>query len=151
MDLRIGLILIIGMPVCVALLQLLSPAVTRRSRAEQDIIGKVAALASDLVRGLRPLKGIGAEDQASLRYVEISQRAKTARIRTATSFGYMFGASSFVGVLFLAIVAGVGGNAAINGDITIGELISIVGLVQFLSEPVVIIGECSAEFGRGCT
>ena len=148
-DLRIGLILIIGMPVCIALLQLLSPAVTRRSRTEQDIIGKVAALASDLVRGLRPLKGIGSEDQASLRYVEISQRAKTARIRTATSFGYMFGASSFVGVLFLAIVAGVGGNAAFNGDISIGELISIVGLVQFLSEPVVIIGECSAEFGRG--
>ena len=147
-DLRIGLILVLGMPVCIGLLQLISPIVTRRSRTEQDIIGKVAALASDLVRGLRPLKGIGAEDQAALRYTEVSQRAKTARIHTATSFGFMFGASSLVGGLFLAVVAGVGGTAAINGDITIGQLVSIVGLVQFLSEPVTIIGEVSAEFGR---
>ncbi|MBC7595941.1 MAG: ABC transporter ATP-binding protein [Kineosporiaceae bacterium] len=147
-DVRIGLILVFGMPVCIGLLQLISPTVTRRSRTEQDIIGKVAALASDLVRGLRPLKGIGAEDRASLRYTEVSQRAKTARIHTATSIGFMFGASSLVGGLFLAIVAGVGGTAAINGDISIGQLVSIVGLVQFLSEPVTIIGEVSAEFGR---
>lgn len=147
-DVRIGLILVLGMPVCIGLLQLISPTVTRRSRIEQDIIGKVAALASDLVRGLRPLKGIGAEDQAVLRYTEVSQLAKTARIHTATSFGFMFGASSLVGGLFLAVVAGVGGTAAINGDITIGQLVSVVGLVQFLSEPVTIIGEVSAEFGR---
>lgn len=147
-DVRIGLIIVIGMPICIALLQLISPVVTRRSRTEQDIIGKVAALASDLVRGLRPLKGIGAEDQASLRYAEVSQQAKRARIQTATSFGFLFGASSFVGVLFLAIVAGAGGTAAINGDISIGQLVSIVGLVQFIAEPVALIGEATAEFGR---
>lgn len=147
-DLRIGLIVAIGMPACLSLTQLITPLVTQRSKAEQSTIGKASALASDLIRGLRPLKGIGAERQASGRYVVASQRAKAARLHTVNSMGLMFGVSGVIGTMFLAIVAGVGGSAALNGDISIGQLVAVVGLVQYLSEPVYLIGESTAEFGR---
>lgn len=148
MDLRIGLLAFIGLPAALGAIQLLSPVVSRRSRTEQDKIGKVAALASDLVRGLRPLRGIGAEKQAVRRYRELSQDATIARIGTASSFGYLFGASSLVGGLFLAAVAGLAGSDVANGHLRIGQLIAIVGVTQFLSEPIALIGEATAEFGR---
>lgn len=147
-DVRIGLIVAIGMPVSLSLTQFITPMVTQRSKAEQSTIGLASALASDLIRGLRPLKGIGAERQASGRYVVASQRAKAARLHTVNSMGLMFGVSGVIGTMFLAIVAGVGGSAALNGDISIGQLVAIVGLVQYLSEPVYLIGESTAEFGR---
>lgn len=147
-DLRIGLVALIGLPLCLGAIQMLGPVVARRSRTEQDKIGKVAALASDLVRGLRPLRGIGAEKQAVRRYRELSRDATTARIRTASSFGYLFGASSLVGGLFLALIAGLAGTEVANGQLSIGELIAMVGVVQFLAEPISVIGEATAEFGR---
>jgi len=148
MDLRIGLVTLLGLPACLGALQLITPVVSRRSHAEQDKIGKVAALASDLVRGLRPLRGIGAEKQAVRRYRLLSRDAMKARIGTATSFSYLFGASSLVGGVFLAVVAGLAGSAVRDGSLSIGQLIAIVGVVQLLADPITIIGEASAEYGR---
>lgn len=147
-DVRIGLVIALGLPACLALMQFVTPMVTQRSKAEQSTIGKASALASDLIRGLRPLKGIGSERQAAGRYVTTSQRAKEARLHTVNAMGLMFGGAGFVSTLFLAIVAGMGGSAAINGDISIGQLVAMVGLVQYLSEPAYLIGESTAEFGR---
>ena len=67
-NLPLGLAVLIGVPVLVAGLQVLSPLLTRRATAAQEAAGSTTALATDLVRGVRALRGIGAMDSAATAY-----------------------------------------------------------------------------------
>ncbi|GAA1725685.1 ABC transporter ATP-binding protein [Aeromicrobium alkaliterrae] len=145
-DVTLALVILFGLPVTVAITQLVSPAIARRTSREQAAIARVAGIAGDLIAGIRPLKGIGAERTASGRYREASRAARRSSIVTARSWGYMSGLTTLVSGLFLALVALLAGTRAIDGDLSLGELVAIVGLTQFLAEPIKLLGDLSAQF-----
>jgi putative ABC transport system ATP-binding protein len=135
-DVPLGLAVLIGVPLLVAGLQVLSPLLTRRAAAAQEAAGTTTALATDLVRGVRALRGIGAMDSAAGMYRTSSTATLRASLRAATTNGVYQGITAAVSGLFLAVVAGFAGWLALDGTISIGELITVVGLAQFVAEPV---------------
>ncbi|NLE78075.1 MAG: ABC transporter ATP-binding protein [Rhodococcus sp.] len=135
-DVQLGLAVLIGTPVILGLLQLSAPLITRRAADQQSAIARVSAMATDLVSGLRPLRGIGAESAASARYRDASGQALGATLRTAKSTGVYTGVAMTVSALLSVAVAALGGWFALEGRITIGELITVVGLSQFFIEPL---------------
>ncbi|WP_229051523.1 ABC transporter ATP-binding protein [Aeromicrobium sp. Leaf350] len=145
-DVTLALVILLGLPVTVAITQIVSPAIARRTSREQAAIARVAGIAGDLIAGIRPLKGIGAETTASGRYREASRAARHSSIVTARSWGYMSGLTTLVSGLFLALVALLAGGRAIDGELSLGELVAIVGLTQFLAEPIKLLGDLSAQF-----
>lgn len=147
-DLAVGLVVLIGVPAIVAIIQVASPLVARRTHAQQERTATATGLATDLVQGLRPLKGIGGEDVATARYRGASQDAAGATIGLARSWGYLTGMTTGLSGVLLAVVVLLAGTRALDGDITIGQLIAVVGLAQFLAEPITALGELSAEFAR---
>ncbi|MEK8104713.1 hypothetical protein NKG94_05060 [Micromonospora sp. M12] len=60
--------------------------------------------------------------------------------------GLHLGLTTTVNGLFLATVAGVAGWLALQGRLTIGELVAVVGLAQFIAEPVQTLGYCVQLF-----
>ncbi|MFI5425501.1 ATP-binding cassette domain-containing protein [Aeromicrobium sp. UC242_57] len=64
----------------------------------------------------------------------------------ARSWGYLAGLTTGLSGLLLAAVALVAGTRALDGGITVGQLIALVGLTQFLAEPIAGLGEISAQF-----
>lgn len=144
-DLVLGLVVLLGVPSVLVLLQVITPAVARRSGAQQALLARTTGVATDLVRGVRSLKGIGAEAVASERYRRTSREAQRAGIRTADSYGLVAGVTTGLSTLFLAVVALVAGLLAVEGRITLGELVAIVGLTQFLAEPLRYLGDLLAE------
>lgn len=144
-DLVLGLVVIVGVPLMLALTQVITPVIARRSRAQQSRIAAAAGMATDFVRGMRVIKGVGAEDVASARYRVRSGEARNASIRTATSTGAMRGLSMVLSGLFLAVVALLAGLRALDGQITIGELITVVGLTQFLAEPMMMLAAVGTQ------
>ncbi len=144
-DLTIGIVVLVGVPVVLVLIQVVTPLIARHTSDQQAGIAKATGVATDLVKGLRPLKGVGAEDVATSRYRAHSGSARDASIRTAQSMGYLFGLTATLSGLFLGLVAYLAGTRALDGTISIGELIAIVGLTQFLAEPITGLGETSAQ------
>ncbi|MGY1806241.1 ABC transporter transmembrane domain-containing protein [Blastococcus sp. SYSU D00669] len=144
-DVVVGLVVLGGVPAVVAATLLLAPRIERRSGEHQAAVARATGVATDLVRGLRPLKGIGAEDAAAARFRTESRRARTASIAMARSVGALSGLSVALGGLLLAAVALLAGRAALAGDIGTGELIAIVGLAAFLSGPIQWLGELGAQ------
>jgi len=140
-DVVLGIVVLIGAPALVALVQVMGPWLTRRNVVQQEATGATTALATDLVRGGRALRGVGAEANAVERYRLSSQRTLLATIAAARTGGVYQAATTLASGLFLALVAGLSGWFAINGRISVGELITIVGLAQFLGEPVRGLGE----------
>jgi putative ABC transport system ATP-binding protein len=147
-DLFVAVVVLVGVPLVLVCTQVLAPRLAHRSHARQEAIGRATGLATDLVRGLRPLKGIGAEDEANARYRTQSREAMGASIAAARWEGLLYGVTNALSVAFLAVVALVAGHRALGGAMSIGELVSVVGLAQFVAEPMGMIAYMVAQLAR---
>lgn len=134
-DLPLGLMVLIGVPVVVFGLQLTAPMIARRVEDQQAEIGRATALATDLISGHRPLQGIGAQSNAAARYRVASRRALAATLRAARIQSAHSGAATAAGALAAMTVAVAAAYLAIHGDLSVGQLVTVIGLAQFLIEP----------------
>lgn len=141
-NLLLCLVVVIGVPLLMAGLQLLGPLLTRRSEERQQTAGLAAAQAADFLRGLRPLRGFGGEQNAIERYRSASQASLTAAVAAVRTTAGFLGATTLMSGLLLALVGGLSGWFALQGAITVGQLITVVGLAAFVSDPVLTIAHC---------
>ncbi|MFJ8187829.1 ABC transporter ATP-binding protein [Streptomyces sp. NPDC096105] len=141
-DVPLGLGVLAGVTFSVLLNGWIGPRLTRHSAALQEATGRVTALAADLLGGLRTLRGIGARGAASDRYRATGEEALQAGLRTATTTGLHRGVTTTSSGLFLAAVAGFAGWSALDGRLTVGQLVTVVGLAQFIAEPLNTLGFC---------
>ena len=140
-DVPLGLVVLIGTPLILSALQFGGPVITRRVADQQELAGQATAMSADLVAGLRPLRGIGAQDAASARYRTVSQDALAATLRATRSQSIFIGFSNAMSALLAVGVAVVAGWFALKGHISIGGLITVIGLAQFLLEPFSTMAE----------
>lgn len=132
----LGLIVLIGAPVVVGLMGLFSGRYARDSRIYQTLLAGTVGRATDLVAGYRVIKGVGVEGEATRRYREASQETLTGAYRNLGLLGrFLIGSETIAGA-FVAAVAGLAGLFAINGQLTVGGLIAVVGLTQTLLPPM---------------
>ena len=142
---QVGLLVLIGAPLILWLLDKAGGPLRRRSESEQEAAGQAAASAADLVAGLRVVKGIHVEREALNRYRGASGRALAAVITARRSQGEYIGAMEAVAAVFVVIVGVVAGSMAVAGAMTVGQLITVVGLTQFVMGPLSALG---TNFGR---
>ncbi|WP_205474350.1 ABC transporter ATP-binding protein [Nocardioides sp. SYSU D00038] len=135
-DVQVALVILLGVPTVLVVTQVLAPRLARRSGERQEALGRATGTATDLVRGLRPLKGIGAEDEAVRRYRATSRDAVRASVAAAGWQGALYGVTLAISGAFLALVALLAGSRALDGTLSVGELVAIVGLAQFVAEPM---------------
>lgn len=132
----LGLLVIIGTPAIMAILALASHKIGARTREQQRLVARATAKASDLIRGLRPLHGFGGNAPAFRGYRDVSTVARDQSIRVARAEGSYWGLSVGLNALLAASISLLGGWYAFGGDITIGELVAVVGIAQFIIEPL---------------
>ncbi|MEV4350266.1 ABC transporter ATP-binding protein [Actinoplanes sp. NPDC049596] len=134
-SLPLGLIVLIATPIVLAVLNLTAPLIARRVGDQQRQAGKATSVATDLVTGLRPLRGIGAEDAAAERYRTVSRLSLAATVRAARTQNAYQGVSTLLSMLLAGGIAITAGWFALTGRITIGQFITVIGSAQFLIEP----------------
>lgn len=144
----LGLLVLLGAPPLLWVAHLLGQPLERRSGAERERAAHAVGIATDLVAGLRVLKGLGAEAVAVDRYRRTSRDARTATIRAAWAQAWHDGGMLALNGLFLVLVALVGGRLAADGRITVGELIAAVGLAQYLLGPLALFSWVNGEFAQ---
>ncbi|OZM78813.1 ABC transporter ATP-binding protein [Pseudonocardia sp. MH-G8] len=135
-DVPLGLAVVLGTPLVLVLLHFGAPLITRRIQHQQETAGEAASVATDLVSGLRPLRGIGAQSAATQRYRDVSRRSLRATLRAARTQCGFEGISATAGNLLAAGIAIAAGGLALDGALTIGQFVTVIGLAQFLVEPL---------------
>jgi putative ABC transport system ATP-binding protein len=144
----IGLTVVLGVPVVMLVVQHLSAPLVVRAEAHQEAIGRTAGVAADLLSGLRVLKGIGGGPAAAATYRRASGSTLRAALDATRLRSAYTGLTFTVAGAFLVVVAWIGGHQALNGDITVGELVAAIGLTQFLLGPLgrlALTGEVLAQ------
>ncbi|EFG64486.1 ABC transporter, ATP-binding protein [Streptomyces sp. SPB074] len=145
----LGLVVLLGTPVLLWTGHLLSKPLERRSEAEQDRAAGAAGVAADLVSGLRVLRGLGAQDAAVERYRRTSRTSLLATLRAARAESWQSGLVLALTGCFLALIAWVGGRLALDGSLSLGQLVSAVGLALFLVGPLETFAWVNAELAQG--
>ncbi|MEV6346488.1 ABC transporter ATP-binding protein [Actinoplanes sp. NPDC051851] len=135
----LGLIVLIATPVVLGVLALTGPMISRRVAEQQERGGRATSLATDLVTGLRPLRGIGAQDAAADRYRTVSRDALGATLRAARTQNVYQGVSTGLSTLLAGGIAIAAGWFALTGRISVGQFITVIGSAQFLIEPFGIL------------
>ncbi|WP_371626711.1 ABC transporter ATP-binding protein/permease [Streptomyces sp. NBC_01116] len=148
-SLPLGLLVLIGAPVLMALGHFLARPLQYRSEAEQEQAAHASGVAADLVAGVRVLKGLRAERAAVDRYRATSQASREANVRAARAAALQTGLMLTLTGSFIALVALVGGRLVLSGSIGLGALVSAVGLALFLPGPIGMLAWVGAELAKG--
>ncbi|HTI22566.1 MAG TPA: ABC transporter ATP-binding protein [Kutzneria sp.] len=144
----LGLLVLLGTPPILYIAHLIGKPLERRSEAEQERSAFASGVATDLVAGLRVLKGVGAERAAVDRYRRTSQDSLRATLRAARAQAWHNGALLALTGIFIAVVALVGGTLAAAGSISIGDLVAAVGLAQYMITPFSIFSWVNGELAQ---
>ncbi|MFI6812946.1 ABC transporter transmembrane domain-containing protein [Nonomuraea sp. NPDC050328] len=147
-SLPLGALVLVGTPLLLWLGHLLSRPLERRSAAEQEQAARASGVAADLVAGLRVLKGLRAERAAVERYRRTSRDSLAATLRAARAQALQSGVVLTLTGVFVAITAYAGARLAQEGTISLGQLVSAVGLALFLIGPLQMLAWVSAELAQ---
>lgn len=135
-DVSLGLGLMIALAVLVTGVQLLSPYLERRLTARQQAVGLAAAVASDLLTGLRSLRGFGGVAEAIVRYRTASRVSLTATVRATGSTAVVVAVSRLATGVLVVLTAAVAAGYALQGRINLSELVTVIGMAAFLLDPI---------------
>jgi ABC-type multidrug transport system fused ATPase/permease subunit len=133
---KLGVVVLVAAPVlvCVAL-PFLSP-LHRRQALERSRNSELTSMATDIVAGLRILRGIGGERTFGRNYATQSQSSKAAGV----SAGIWQAVIEALGVLFsgvfLVLLLWLGTREVLAGQLSIGELVSFLGYGLYLVGPI---------------
>ena len=145
---QLGLLILLAAPVLVgAALPLLKP-LHRRQQTERSRNSDLTSMATDIVAGLRILRGIGGERTFGRNYDAQSQLAREAGVAA----GIWQAAIEAVGVLFsgvfIVLLVWLGTHQVIDGHLTIGQLISFLGYALFMIYPIQTFFELAQKVTR---
>ncbi|WP_432545885.1 ABC transporter transmembrane domain-containing protein [Kineococcus sp. SYSU DK004] len=135
-DVVLGVGLLVAVPLLVVGLQALAPRLEGRVHERQRAAGLASAVAADLLAGLRALRGVGGVPEAVRRYARVSRSSRDAAVGAAGATATLTGASTAATGLLLVATAAAAGTAALEGRISVGELVTVVGAASFLADPV---------------
>jgi len=145
----LGLVVVLGVPVLMGVVGLLIRPLHHRQQAHRDQQGRLATRATDIVTGLRVLRGVGGEATFAARYRSESQQLRVAGVRVARVESFLEAAQILLPGVFVAVVTWLGATFAVRGDISIGELVAFYGYAAFLISPLRTLTEMADKMTRG--
>lgn len=132
----LGLIVLLGVPLLMLLVGPLLRPLQSRSTHQRELMGNLSNTASDIVGGLRVLRGIGGEKVFHDRYRRESQETRRAGVEVARVQSVLEAMQVFLPGVFVVVVVWAGARYAVAGRISPGELVAFYGYAAFLMIPL---------------
>ncbi|CUR60994.1 putative ABC transporter transmembrane protein [metagenome] len=132
----LGLVVLVGVPLLVLAVGPLLKPLQARSAHQRHLMGELANTASDIVGGLRVLRGIGGEQVFLDRYRRESQSTRGAGVQVARIQSVLDALQVLLPGIFVVLVVWLGARAAVADRITPGELVAFYGYAAFLMMPL---------------
>lgn len=132
----LGLLVLVAAPLIVVLVVPLLRPLQRREEVERTRASELTGLATDIVAGLRILRGIGGERTFGRNYAAQSDRTRRAGVAAGLWQAAVDSAGVLLSGLFLVLLVWLGTRSVIAGDLSVGELVSFAGYAVFMVWPV---------------
>jgi ABC-type multidrug transport system fused ATPase/permease subunit len=145
---KLGIVVLLTAPLIVLFAMPLLRPLQRREEIDRSRTSDLTSMATDIVGGLRILRGIGGERTFARNYTEQSQHTRQA----AVSAGVWQAAVEATGVLFsglfLVALTWLGAGEVVAGGLSVGQLISFFGYAIFMVWPIQTFFELAQKWVR---
>ncbi|WP_435284157.1 ABC transporter ATP-binding protein [Streptomyces koelreuteriae] len=145
----VAAVVLLGLPV---ILLLVGPLLGRLRGSEAEYRerqGVLTARIGDLAGGLRVLAGLGGKQLVADAFRQDSRRLREQGYRVGRVTSWVQALGTGLPTLFLAVVTWLAARLTAQGDITVGQLVSVYGYVAVLVWPVAFLVECGYQLSRG--
>lgn len=132
----LGAVVLIATPVLLVTSAPVLRPLTRSQSAERSESSSLTSLASDIVTGLRILRGVGGENTFARNYERQSQKVRALGVRVGTWQAVVEAISILFSGLLLVALVHLGSLRLLAGTLSVGELISFFGYAVFLTSPM---------------
>jgi ABC-type multidrug transport system fused ATPase/permease subunit len=133
---ELGLIVLIGVPVLASLTTPLMKPLHATQAAQREAAGRLAALGSDTVAGLRILRGVGGEEVFLNNYKRQSNVVRLAGNRIASPQAGLESGQVLLPAILTGIVTYLGAQDVMHGTLAPGQLVAFFGYATFLTTPL---------------
>lgn len=144
----LGWVVLLVAPLLVLTSTVLLGPVGRAQRQERGRDSELTSQATDIVAGLRILRGIGGERIFGDNYARQSQRVRRAGVRAGIWVGAVDSLGILLAGLFVVVLTWLGVREVAAGDLQLGELVTFLGYALFLLGPIQTFFECATKVTR---
>jgi len=135
-DLPLGVVVLVLSAVVLMVLHRLSQIIEQRAEKQQTLLARVTASMTDILQGLPVISGVAGAHPAYRGYARKSEQACVDARKLAWVSGGYEAVAMGSNVLLLSAVGLYAGYRTMSGDVTLGELVTVVALSQFIAEPM---------------
>ncbi|MFD5006038.1 ABC transporter ATP-binding protein [Streptomyces mutabilis] len=146
---RLALVVLLGVPLLGVLLGPLMGRLQSRESEYRERQSVLTARVGDLAGGLRVLNGLGGKGLVADAFRRDSGRLREQGYRVGAVTSWIQALGVGLPMLFLALVTWLGARLAVQGHISVGELVSVYGYVVALGWPVTFLIEMAHQLSRG--
>ena len=145
---QLGLVVLLVAPLLVLTSAPLLGPMGRAQTQERSRDSELTSLATDIVAGLRILRGIGGERIFGDNYAEQSQRVRTAGVRAGLWMAVVEAVGVLLSGLFVVALMWLCVREVQQGRLSIGQLIAFLGYALFLVQPIRVFFEFAQKVTR---
>lgn len=144
----LGVVVLLVSPLLLATaLPLLRPLHSRQA-VERSRNSELTSMATDIVAGLRILRGIGGERTFGDNYARQSQRTRQASVAAGVLQAGVEALSVAFSGLFLVLLTWLGVHEVTAGRLTVGQLVSFFGFAVFMVVPLQMLFRAAQHWVR---
>lgn len=133
---RLTCLIVVVLPVVGAMLSFASKKLRRAGHNVQEHLADITATAQEAFSAVRVVRSFATEDLELERFRKANAENFDALLQAVSIQGVLAGVIEVFLIAALAVVFWVGGRSVIGGDSTPGELVSFVGYIAFMVQPI---------------
>ncbi|MEM7091724.1 MAG: ABC transporter ATP-binding protein [Actinomycetota bacterium] len=145
----LGLLVLIAVPMSAAAILPFLSRYDERSTVERRELASASAAAADGIQGLRTAHGLGGGRQIRSWFRERSGLMHRSALSLVRIEATLFATVGAIPLLTLVPVLWYGGVQVLDGTISPGTFVTVVGLAQFLAMPLQTLGEAAGVVTAG--
>ncbi|GAA1391437.1 ABC transporter ATP-binding protein [Luteococcus peritonei] len=148
-SLKLGLVTLVAAPLLVGAASPLLRPLQRAQAIERSRTSELTGMATDIVAGLRILRGIGGEQTFGDNYATQSQSVRRAGVSAGTWQAAVDALGVLLSGLLLVMLTWLGAHEMLAGRLSIGQLVSFFGYAIFMVWPIQTFFEFAQKWVQG--
>ena len=133
---RLTTFIILVLPFVALLLSFASKKLRKAGHNVQEHLADITATAQEAFSAIRVVRAFATEDEELERFTKASRENYKALLQAVSIQGILAGVIEVFLIFALAIVFWFGGNKVIDGTLTPGDLVSFIGYIAFMVQPI---------------
>lgn len=133
---KLGILTLVAAPILVGAASPMLRPLQRAQSIERGRSSELTGMATDIVAGLRILRGVGGEQTFGDNYARQSQRVRQAGVWTGSWAAAVDAIGVLLSGLLLVSLTWLGARELVAGRLSIGQLVSFFGYALFMVWPI---------------